>query len=125
MGCKFKECDRKRLYLMPPSEREWLPEGGLALFIIDAVSQMDVTPFYLKCRPAGPGEVGFEPSMMVCLLLYAYAIGIRSSRQIEGLCERDIGFKVITANEVPDHTVHLRAFGRRMGRRWSGFSGGL
>src|SRR5579863_757355 len=104
----FKECDREQLYLMPPSVREWLPEGDLALFIIDAVSQMDVKPFYLKYRPDGRGQAAFEPSMMVCLLLYAYAIGIRSSRQIERLCERDIAFKVIAANEVPDHCTIAR-----------------
>jgi Transposase domain (DUF772) len=43
------------------------------------------------------------PSMMVSLLLYAYSFGIRSSREIEKLCERDIGFKVVAANQVPDH----------------------
>lgn len=108
MAYNFKEYDRDQIYLMPPSIREWVPEGDLAWFIIDAVAQMDLKAFYWKYRPDGRGQVAFDPSMMTALLLYAYSVGIRSSRQIERLCERDIGFKVIAANQVPDHSTIAR-----------------
>ena len=108
MAYNFKECNRDQIFLMPPSVREWLPEGDLALFIIDAVAQMNLKAFYRKYRPDGRGQAAFEPSMMTILLLYAYSVGIRSSRQIERLCERDIAFKVIAANEVPDHCTIAR-----------------
>jgi transposase len=108
MAYNFIECNRDQIYLMPPSVREWLPDGDLALFIIDAVGQMDLKPFYWKYRPDGRGQAAFEPSMMTALLLYAYSVGTRSSRQIERLCERDIAFKVIAANQVPDHCTIAR-----------------
>ncbi len=108
MAYNFKECNRDQIFLLPPNVREWLPEGDLALFIIDAVAQMDLKAFYRKYRPDGRGQTAYEPSMMLTLLLYAYCVGIRSSRQIERLCERDIGFKVIAANQRPDHCTIAR-----------------
>ena len=104
----FLPLNRDQNYLMPPSLREWLPAGDLVWFLVDAVSQMDLSPFYAKYRKDGWGRAAYEPSMMVCLLLYAYCLGIRSSRQIERLCERDIGFRIITGNQVPDHTTIAR-----------------
>src|SRR5512136_3492190 len=108
MAYNFKECNHNQVFLLPPNIREWIPEGDLALFIMDAVAQMDLAAFYRKYRSDGRGQAAFEPSMMTTLLLYAYSVGIRSSRQIERLCERDIGFKVITANQTPDHCTIAR-----------------
>jgi len=104
MAYNFIECNRDQLYLMPPSLRDWLPEGDMVWFILDTVKQMDVSSFYHKRRPDGWGAASYEPSMMVALLLYAYCMGVLSSREIERLCERDIAFKVIAANQKPDHT---------------------
>jgi transposase len=108
MAYNFKECNRDQVYLLPPSLQEWLPSNDLAWLIIDAVSEIDLSTFYRKYRPDGRGQAAFEPSMMVALLLYAYSLGIRSSREIEKLCERDIGFKVVAANQVPDHCTISR-----------------
>lgn len=108
MAYNFIESNRDQTYLMPPSLREWLPEGDLAWFILDAVDQMDLTGMYLKYRSDGKGQAAYEPSMMVALLLYAYSLGLRSSRQIERLCERDIAFRVIAANQRPDHSTIAR-----------------
>jgi transposase len=104
----FLPLDRDQDYLMAPSLRDWLPEGDLVWFVLDAVSQMDLGAFYAKYRRDGWGNAAYEPSMMVSLLLYAYCLGVRSSRQIERLCERDIGFRVITANQAPDHSTIAR-----------------
>lgn len=77
-------------------------------FLLDAVSQMDLKPFYARYRDDGWGRAAYEPSMMVSLLLYAYCLGVRSSRQIERLCERDVGLRVIAGNQAPDHSTIAR-----------------
>jgi transposase len=69
--------------LLPPSLREWLPANHLAWFVIDAVESMDLAAFDAIYRTDGHGRPAHEPSMMVALLLYCYAIGERSSRRIE------------------------------------------
>ena len=108
MAYNFIECNREQMYLMPLSLQEWLPEDHLAWFIIDAVKQMDLLPFYKKYRTDGLGQAAYEPSMMVGLLLYAYCLGVRSSRRIERACEVDVAFKVITANQKPDYSTTCR-----------------
>ena len=76
---------------MPPSLREWLPQDHLAWTILDAVLEMDLSAFYGSYRADGHGRPAYEPSMMVALLLYAYAHGNRSSRGIERACCRGRG----------------------------------
>lgn len=93
---------------MPPSLQEWLPEKDLAWFIIDVIEQMDLSAYYRKYRSDGRGQEAYDPSMMIALMVYAYSNGIQSSRAIERLCERDIGFKVIAGDEKPDHTTVAR-----------------
>ena len=58
--------------LLPPSLTDWLPQNPLAWFVLDAVEQMDLQPFYQKYHMDGVGNSAFDPSMMVALLLYAY-----------------------------------------------------
>ena len=108
MSYNFIECNREQIYLLPPSLRDWLPEEDLSWFIIDAVNKMDLGEFYRKYRPDGRGQAAFEPSMMLSLLLYAYSNGVRSSRAIEKHCERDIAYRVISANTAPDHSTICR-----------------
>jgi transposase len=108
MGYNFKGGNREQMYLMPPSVREWLPEKDLAWFILDAVEQMKLGEFYRKYNASGKGQAAYDPSLMVSLMLYAYCMGERSSRKIERLCERDIAFKIVAANTVPDHTTISR-----------------
>jgi transposase len=104
----FLSCDREQELLLPPSLREWLPEGHLAWFVIDAVAQLDLTAFYAAYRADGHGRAAHDPAMMVALLLYCYAIGERSSRRIERRCVEDVATRVICANQVPDHTTIAR-----------------
>ncbi len=108
MAFNFLPCDRDQPYLLPPSLKDWLPEDHLAWFLLDAVKEMDVRPFYAGHREDGWGAPAFEPAMMVTLLLYAYCIGERSSRRIERRCQEDIAFRVITANAAPDHSTIAR-----------------
>lgn len=108
MAYNIKTVNRDQIYLMPPSLQEWLPEKDMAWFIIDVVDQMDLGAYYRKYRPDGRGQEAYDPAMMLALLVYAYSNGIQSSRAIERLCERDIGFKVIAGDEKPDHTTISR-----------------
>ena len=108
MAQNFLACDREQELLLPPSLREWLPEGHLAWFVIDAVAEMDLTAFYAAYREDGHGRAAHDPAMMVALLLYAYAVGRRSSRVIERACVDDVAFRVIAANQRPDHCTIAR-----------------
>ena len=101
MTQRFLPCDRDQQYLMPASLRDWLPGDHLAWFVLDAVSQLDLTAFYERYREDGWGRKAYEPSMMVALVLYAYCEGERSSRQIERRCREDIALRVLTANQHP------------------------
>jgi transposase len=93
---------------MPPSLREWLPEGHLAWFILGTVEELDLGPFYATYRADGHGRAAHDPAMMLGVLLYAYCKGLRSSRVIERACVEDVGFRVIAANQAPDHTTIAR-----------------
>src|SRR3954447_24237568 len=108
MGQRFVACDRDQSFLMPPDLREWLPQGHLAWFVIDAVAAMDLDAFYAAYRVDGRCRPPYDPAMMVALLLYAYARGIRSSRVIERACDEDVAFRVLAAQERPDHATIAR-----------------
>jgi transposase len=104
----FRPVERDQQYLLPPSLRDWLPEDDLAWVVLDAVDQVDLGAIYARYRADGWGAPAFDPAMMTALLLYAYAIGLRSSRRIEAACRRDIAFRVISVNQVPDHATIAR-----------------
>ena len=108
MSQNFLPCERDQQYLMPASLRDWLPEDHLAWFILDAVAQMDLSAFYAAYRRDGRGRAAYEPAMLVALLLYAYCDGERSSRRIERRCREDVAFRVLAANQAPDHTTICR-----------------
>jgi transposase len=107
-GYNFIRPNRDQLFLMPPSLQDWLPSDDLAYFILDAVDQFDLTSFHAAYRADGVGQAAFQPHMMVALLLYAYCLGVRSSRQIERLCERDVAFRIVAGNLGPDHATIAR-----------------
>src|SRR5207302_8658307 len=106
------EGGREQGFLLPPDVREWLPADHLAWFLIDAVAQMDLSAFYAAYRADGHGRAAYEPSLMVTLVLYAFATGVRSSRAIERHCRQDVAYRVITGNLVPDHATIARFVAR-------------
>jgi transposase len=86
--------------------------------VLEAVGELDLSAFYAEYRADGHGRPAYEPSMMVALLLYAYARGTRSARGIERACVEDVAFRVVAGNLVPDHSTvaefrfrHERALG--------------
>src|SRR3954454_9268083 len=108
MGQRFIACDRDQSFLMAPDVGEWLPENHLAWFVIDAAAAMNLEAFYGAYRLDGRSRLPYDPAMMVALLLYAYARGIRSSRVIERACEEDVAFRVLAAQQRPDHATLAR-----------------
>src|SRR6266536_1754832 len=112
MSANFIACGREQEFLLPPSLLDWLPPGHLVWTVIDSVRELDLSAFYAAYRADGHGRPAYEPSMMVTLLLYAYARGNRSSRGIERACVEDVAYRVIAANLVPDHST-IAEFRRR------------
>jgi transposase len=106
MAQNFLSCDRDQALLLPPSLREWLADDHLAWFVLEVVDELDLAAFYGAYRDDGHGRPAHDPAMMVALLVYA--IGVRSSRAIERRCREDIAFRVITANQAPDHATIAR-----------------
>jgi transposase len=108
MPQNFIEGRREQGFLLPPDVREWLPADHLAWFVIDAVAGMDLSAFYSAYRSDGHGRAAYEPSLMVALVLYAFATRQRSSRAIERHCRQDVAYRVITGNLIPDHATIAR-----------------
>src|SRR5437764_9247533 len=107
MPQNFIAADREQV-LLPPSLRDWLPEDHLVGTILYAVAEMDLDAFYGAYRADGHGRAAYEPSLIVALVLYAFATGVRSSRAIERHCRQDVAYRVITGNLVPDHATIAR-----------------
>ena len=94
-----------------------LPAGDLVFFLLDGVPKLDLSRFYAPYEQETRGAPPFDPAMMLCLLLYAYCVGVFSSRKIALACERNLAFLAIVGEERPDFRTisdfrkdHLEAF---------------
>ncbi|MEK7354692.1 MAG: transposase, partial [Chloroflexota bacterium] len=102
MSKTFRPYEPDQIILMPASMQDWLPSDHLAYFISDVVDHLDLSAIMERYAGEERGYPPYHPAMMVKVLLYAYCIGIASSRKIEKrLCE-DIAFRVLAANNTPD-----------------------
>lgn len=113
MARDFLPYDLDQHYLLPPDMREWLPEGHLAWFVSELVDSLDLAPImdaYEKRELRG--RPGYHPALFVKLLLYAYCIGKPSSRKIEKATYEEVPFRVLAADQHPDH-ASIAAFRRR------------
>lgn len=108
MARRYRSVDRDQQFLLPVSMTDWLPEDHVVWFIIDAIARLNTTAFHARARLGRVGRQGYDPDMLLTLLVYAMAHGTRSSRQIERLCHTDVAFRIICAQDVPDHTVIAR-----------------
>lgn len=88
--------------------RDWLPVSDPVWLVIKAVAELDTSALHAKRRTGGPGRAGFDPDMLLTLLIWAWAQGVRSSRVIERLCQRDVAFRIICAGDAPDHVTISR-----------------
>jgi transposase len=112
MPINVRHADRDQVFLLPPSVADWLPKGHLAWFLVDVLAEFDLTGFYAGYRQDGRGGAAYDPTLMVGVLLYAYWVGERSSRRIERRLVEDVAFRVVAANQCPDHAT-LARFRRR------------
>src|SRR3954470_6710208 len=101
----------------PISPREALPENDLVFFLVDLIPQLDLDPFHEYYAGELRGQPPFDVTMMVTLLVYAYSVGICSSRKIAAACQRNLAFRAIVGNDPPDfrtlsdfRKIHLAAF---------------
>jgi transposase len=95
---------------------DWLPEDHLVYFLMDVVGQLDLSSIYRCYDGSKGGQPPFDPTMMVSLLLYAYCVGLPSSRKIEKATYEQVAFRILTADQHPDHDTiatfrkrHLKA----------------
>jgi transposase len=109
----FRPWQPDQATLLPPSPREWLSADHQVYFLLDLVDELDLSEILIPAQAKDPrGEKGFDPRMMTLLLLYAYCVGIVSSRKIERACHEDLAFRVLTGNQQPDHS-RISEFRRR------------
>ena len=101
----FRPWNPEQTLLLPPSPVDWLPEHHLVFFLLDLAAELDLDEIHAVYRQKDPrGEKAYEPRMIVVLLLYAYCVGLPSSRKIEKACWEDAAFRVLTGNQQPDHS---------------------
>jgi transposase len=113
MGYNFAGGDGEdQVFLMPPDPRDWLPPGHLAWAMRRAARELDLAPFLAAYRADGQGNTAYHPRMMVALVMYCYAKGVRSSRAIEMATFDDVGARVICGGLHPDHATNARFAGR-------------
>lgn len=116
---RFRPYDPDAPLPMPVCLREWLPEDHLVFLVSDVVDTLDLWEIYAYYERELRGQPPFDPHLMVKLLIYAYTVGIASSRRIEKKTYEDIAFRVLTADQHPDHDTicdfrktHLKALGQ-------------
>jgi transposase len=108
MGVFRKQEDRRQGFLLPPSPGDWLPEGHLAWFVVDAVEQLNIDGMLDGYRTSGKGEQAYPPRVMLALLIYAYCTGTFASRKIAAQIEDSVAFRVIAAGLTPSHRTICR-----------------
>ena len=102
MTRKFRQWTPDQNYLFPPSPHDWLPQNHLVYFLLEVSEQIDISPIVDDYDSEKGGQPPFHPRMMLVLLLYAYSVGVFSSRKIMARCETDVAFRVIVGEDIPD-----------------------
>ena len=109
MAKGYRPVDRDQGFLLPPDMREWLGGDHPVFLVIRVVEEhLDTSAFHARRRTGGAGTAGYDPDMLVTVLVWAYAHGVRSSREIERRCRTDVAFRVICAGNLPDHSTVAR-----------------
>ena len=91
-----------QMFLLPPSLRDWLPEDHLVYFVSDVVDQLDLSKIESVYEKDDRGQPPYHPRMMTKILVYAYCIGVFSSRKIQKRLIEDVAFRVLAAGNQPD-----------------------
>ncbi len=99
---KYRAWNPEAYAHQPLSPADRLPEDDLVFFLLDVVPQLDLDAFYESYELETRGQPPFDPTMLVCLLLYSYCVGVYSSRKIAQACERNLAFLAIVGDDRPD-----------------------
>ena len=102
MSKTYRPYEPDQSFLLPPALTDWLPEGHLIYFIRDIVNDFDLSAIESVYEREERGYPPYHPHMMVSVLLYAYCLGVTSSRKIARRLEEDVAFRVLAANNTPD-----------------------
>src|SRR5690348_10221188 len=124
MAKSYRPVDRDQVFLLPPDMREWLPGGHPVFVVIEALGLLDTSAFHALRRTGGAGAAGYDPDMLLGVLVWAYAHKESSSRRMEELCRTDVAFRVICAGNLPDHSTIAR-FRKDFGEAVPGFFAGV
>jgi transposase len=89
-------------FLLPPSLRDWLPAGHLAYFVSELIDALDLAAITGPYEKEDRGYPPYHPVMMTKVLVYAYCVGVFSSRRIQRRLSEDVGFRVVAAGNQPD-----------------------
>ena len=109
MAKRYRPVDRDQPFLFPPDMREWLPPDHPVWLVITVVGDhLDTSAFHARRRTGGAGTAGYDPDMLLTVLVWAYLHGVTSSREMERLCGTDVAFRVICAGNLPDHVTFAR-----------------
>lgn len=109
MAKRYRPVERDQPFLLSPDMREWLPGDHPVWLVITAVEDhLDTGVFHAARKTGGAGTAGYDPDMLVTVLVWAYAHGVTSSRRIEALCGTDVAFRVICGGNLPDHATFAR-----------------
>ena len=109
MAKGYRRVDRDQPLLLPPDMREWLPASDPVWLVMGIIEQhLDTSAFHAGRRLGGAGREGYDPDVLLTLLVWGWLQGVFSSRRIERLCGRDLSFRVICAGDVPDHVTIAR-----------------
>ena len=137
MGTRFRPYQPDQPYLLPPSPRDWLPEGHLVYFISETVDALDLEAFYRRYRGSGRRACPYEPRMLLKVLLYGYCTGVFSSRKLARGIEENVAMRYLAGGNQPSHRTicrfrqeHLKDFQDlfvqvvQIARRWVWWSWG-
>jgi len=102
MSKTYRPYDPDQAFLLPPALTDWLPGGHLVYFLREVVSDLDLSAIMAVYEEEERGYPPYHPQMMVAVLLYAYCLGVTSSRKIARRLEEDVAFRVLAANNTPD-----------------------
>src|ERR1700733_14667961 len=109
MAKRYRPVDRDQSFLLPPDMRDWLSAEHPVHLVVRVVEQhLDTSAFHALRRTGGAGTAGYDPDMLVTVLVWAYAHGVRCSRDMERLCRTDVAFRVICGGNLPDHATFAR-----------------
>ena len=98
----YRAWDAQQCSQEPVAPRDVLPEDDLVFFLLDLVPQIDLSPFHQYYAEELRGQPPFDVTMMVILLVYAYSVGVCSSRKIATACERNLAFRAVVGDDPPD-----------------------